>query len=172
MDLLVAMLKMGIYWLIIGLILHLVCRGLWIGLVGLSYAFPEGIKTEKLNYQPKYLQKVQAVPPFEVIILRLERICSNIYSISFLLFMCLLGAYIFFMVTVITPMLVIVYRVDNLANDRALQLAVHTYAYGFLIFSGIGLVDFLSMGYLRRFPFFAKIFWPIYRVFSFLTLSR
>jgi len=78
-----SILKVGIYWLILGLILHLICRGFWIGLVGLNYSFPQGIVYVKLKFQPKYLAKLKAIPPFEQLILRLEHICSFIYSVSF-----------------------------------------------------------------------------------------
>ena len=44
LDNLIALFKMGIYWLITGLILHLICRGIWIGMVGLSYTFSNGIR--------------------------------------------------------------------------------------------------------------------------------
>ncbi len=172
MDLLVALLKVGVYWLILGLILHLICRGLWIGLVGLSYSFPKGIQAEKLKYQPKYLGKVLAIPSFENMILRLERICSIIYSVSFLLFMTLVGVYVFLSALAIIPIIIIALSIDPSQLDQEFSDGVQTYVNWLLIASGIGTIDFLTMGYFRRFRLVAKVYWPIYRVFSFLTLSR
>ena len=39
-DNLIAVLNTGIYWMIFGLVLHLFFRGIWVGLVCLSYVFP------------------------------------------------------------------------------------------------------------------------------------
>ena len=172
MDLLVSILKVGVYWLIVGLILHLICRGLWIGLVGLSYAFPKGIQHDKLNYKGKYLSKVQAVPPFRTIIEKLERVCSIIYSVSFLLFMVLIGTYFFFLILALIPVTIILLTIDSASANQGLQDAVNTYVLGLVIFGLIGTIDFVSMGYLRRLKLFAKIFWPFYLLFSFLTLSK
>ncbi|MEM9324735.1 MAG: hypothetical protein AAGA85_03730 [Bacteroidota bacterium] len=66
-------------------VLHLVMRGVWVGLVGLNYAFPEGIRVEKLpkvSRQPFFLQDLKDTID---IIMRVERICSSIFSIAFML---------------------------------------------------------------------------------------
>ena len=170
MDLLVALLKVGVYWLIFGLILHLVCRGLWVGMVGLSYSFPFGVNIEKLKFQPRYRKKVEGIPPFDQIVLRLERICSFIYSVSFLLFMSLVGTYIFATVLIIIPMLVILFSVDSF--DESLANSLNAYGNWVMTFGFIGVIDFITLGYFRRFKLIAWIYWPIYRLFSYLTLSK
>jgi hypothetical protein len=38
---LIALLKVATYWLIFGLILHLISRGIWVGMIGLSFTFPK-----------------------------------------------------------------------------------------------------------------------------------
>ncbi|MEM6831008.1 MAG: hypothetical protein AAF551_10885 [Bacteroidota bacterium] len=172
MGLFVALLKVGINWLIIGLILHLVCRGLWIGMVGLSYSFPKGINHEKLNFRPKYLEKVRRVPGFEEIILRLERVCSFIYSISFLLFMSIVGVYIYAIVLVGIPFIVISLNIDSKDVNQALANVLNNYSSAVLVFGLVGVIDFVTMGYFRRFRAIAFIYWPVYRLFSYLTLAR
>ena len=174
MDTLVALLKVGVYWLIVGLILHLICRGLWIGMVGLSYSFPKGIKPGKLKFQPQYLAKVEAVPPLESIILKLEHLCSIIYSISFLLFMSLMGTYLFATVLIVLPMVIVALSVSVgfMVPSESLANTMNMYAQSVLLFGCLGVVDFLTMGYFRRFELFAKIYWPFYRLFCYLSLAR
>ncbi|WNB18490.1 hypothetical protein [Marivirga arenosa] len=168
---LVAILKIGVFWLIGGLILHLITRGLWVGMVGLSYTFPNGIKPDKLKFQPKYLAKVNDVPAFDQIVLNLERICSFIYSIAFLLFMSLVGTYIYATVLVIIPMVTIISLSDNELITNNLIQSLELYGNIVLSIGIIGVIDFLTMGYFRRFKLFAKLFWPFYKIFNFLTLS-
>ncbi|UII20711.1 hypothetical protein [Fulvivirga ligni] len=172
MDTLVALLKIGVYWLIAGLILHLICRGFWVGLVGLSYSFPDGINLEKLKFQPKYLKKVKEVPPFEQIILRVERVCSFIYSVSFLLFMSLVGTYLYATVVVVIPMAVIIASLDSAHLTAGSINLLNRYGNWAMILGFVGVADFITMGYFRRFKFIAKIYWPFYVLFNFLTLAN
>ena len=46
--------QLAVVVLPIGFITHLIFRGIWIGLVGFSYVFPDGIKSEKLDFPQKY----------------------------------------------------------------------------------------------------------------------
>jgi hypothetical protein len=61
------------------LILHLILRGLWTGVLGLSYVFPNGIKEEKL---PKSQRKIIYDKPDQLVI-KLEKICSILFSFIF-----------------------------------------------------------------------------------------
>lgn len=170
MNLLVAMLKVGVYWLIVGLVLHLICRGLWIGVVGLSYSFPKGVNPEKLKFRPRYMKKVEAVPSLDVIILRLEKVSSFLYSVSFFLFMSLVGTYIFLTVLVIIPFLLILPNVD--VSNQEMVENLNNYSNGILYLGLLGVFDFLTLGYFRRFKVFAVVFWPFYTLFSYLSLAR
>ncbi|MEQ9467901.1 MAG: hypothetical protein RLN88_10855 [Ekhidna sp.] len=170
-DNMVALFKMGIYWLITGLILHLICRGIWIGMVGLSYAFPKGIRHDRLNYHGRFQEKVGRTPSYEEIVIRLEKISSSLFSISFMLFMSLIGGYLFFLILVILPF-TIAYLVFDMGFQGVYFDIFQVYV---LIMVGLGLIallDFISLGYFRRFKAFAKIYWPLHRVVSVLTLSR
>jgi len=154
-DNLVALFKMGIYWLITGLILHLICRGIWIGMVGLSYTFPNGIRQDKLNYKGKFNDKVNQTPPYERIVIRLEKICSSLFSISFMLFMSLIGGYLFFLFLIVLPF-TILYVYFDLGFSGFLFNVFQVYVVVVLGIGIIALIDFLSLGYFRRFRWFAK----------------
>ncbi|MEM9326878.1 MAG: hypothetical protein AAGA85_14525 [Bacteroidota bacterium] len=171
-DILVAILKMGVYWLIIGLILHLICRGLWIGLVGLSYSFPRGIRPDRLRYQQKYQNRVLRIPDFQSIVMRLEHICSTVFSVSFLLFMSLLGVYLYFLLLFYAPLLVLFLIDNSVIYGENAQKNMGIYLYVLLGVGAVGVLDFLTLGYFRRFKWYAFGFWPLYKVFSHVTLAR
>ncbi len=168
---LVALFKMGIYWLITGLILHLICRGIWIGMVGLSYTFPKGINSDKVDYKGKFKERVESTPSYERIVMKLEKISSSLFSLSFMLFMSLVGGYLFFLTLVILPF-TISYIYFDLGFDGPFFEVFQIYVIAIVIIGLLGLLDFVSLGYLRRFKWFSKLFWPIHRIISILTLSR
>ncbi len=74
------------------LIIHLVLRGLWAGYVGLSYVFPHGVKTEKL---PENARTQHFVRPEEFVI-RIERVCSLLFSMVFTSVYFVLGFFLLF----------------------------------------------------------------------------
>lgn len=171
MNNLVSLFKMGIYWLIIGLVMHLICRGIWIGMVGLSYTFPNGIHEGKLKYTGRFKQKVERTPSYEQIVVRLEKISSMLFSISFMLFMSLVGGYLFFFVLVIAPFLVC-YLVFDMGFSGTFFDAFQYYVFLIVSISMLGLADFLTMGFMRRYKWFERVYWPVHLVISVLTLSR
>lgn len=170
-DNIVSLSKMGIYWLITGLIMHLICRGIWIGMVGLSYTFPKGIRFEKLKYKGKFQSKVERTPAYQQIVIRLEKISSALFSVSFMLFMSLIGGYLFFLILLILPF-TIIYIAFDVSFDSVFWDFFQVYALTLVGVGLLGLLDFVSLGYFRRFKWFAKVFWPLHIFISWLTMSR
>lgn len=169
MDNAIALLKVAIYWVILGLVIHLVIRAIWVGLVGLSYSFPGGIDHERLKYSDRFREKLKQIPDYESIIISLEKLASSVFSISFLLFMCILGTYFYILVLLILP-LVFLPLLTGMEFDG---IYTDIYTIAILIVGFIGLLDFLSLGYvLKRIPRIAAVYWPIYRVVSIFTLAR
>lgn len=168
---LVALFKMGIYWLITGLILHLICRGIWIGMVGLSYTFPKGIISDNVSYKGKFQSKIEATPSYEKIVMRLEKISSSLFSVSFMLFMSLIGGYFFFLILIILPFTISYIYFDLSFQGPAFD-AFQIYVAIIVGIAFIGLFDFVSLGYLRRFRWFSRLYWPLHKFISILTLSR
>lgn len=60
-------------------IVHLLFRGLWVALVGLSYVYPEGVNPDRL---PKGQKGVNYSKPSEMV-LKVEKICSLLFSVMF-----------------------------------------------------------------------------------------
>ena len=172
LDNLVTLLKIAFYWLTLGLILHLISRGIWVGMVGLSFTFPNGIDKEKLKMRSRFQEKVDRIPPIEQIIINLEKLCSSLFSISFMMFMMVIGGYLFFLITVFVPLLSLYSFVEQKTIDSDIQLYLTIYVYTVLGIGTIGLFDFITLGLLKRIKWVSTIYYPIHRIISILSLSR
>ncbi|MEQ8469588.1 MAG: hypothetical protein RIC35_00305 [Marinoscillum sp.] len=172
LDNLVSILKIAFYWLTCGLILHLVSRGIWVGMVGLSFTFPNGINKDKLKLAEPFANRIERIPSIEKIIINLEKICSSLFSISFMLFMMMIGAYLFFLITLVIPILGIVFLFDIKDFTGVLEKVLIIYVFTFLGIGLISLIDFLTLGFLKRIKWLSKIYYPIHLLVSSITLAR
>lgn len=86
------------------LIVHLSLRFIWTGLLGVSYAFPNGVIDENL---PKHLNGIQ-FGDVEKLTVKLERICSMAFGIPVYL------ALIFIPITLYLILLIFLYKVLDL----------------------------------------------------------
>jgi len=161
-------LKIAVIWLIVGFAIHLIFRSIWIAFVGLSWVFPKGIKPEKLKLSGKYQQIINRLPTFTQSVQKLERICSMIFASIFLFFMAAVGIIVyniilglfFFTLFIIFPFL------------EAYNQQVNYLLLLFVLFTvGLYLIDFISLGYLKRIPYFRKVYYPVYRLMSAITLA-
>ena len=77
----------------ISIICHLILRGIWTALIGLSYVFPKGVVKEELG---KKQQKLTFYSPVELVI-RLEKYCSLLFSYIFtIIYFLLLSSICYF----------------------------------------------------------------------------
>ena len=68
--------------LVISFITHLSLRILWAGILGLSSVYPQGINVESKSYSPSFLNRLkQEFPDLSDYSLKLDRLCSLIFSI-------------------------------------------------------------------------------------------
>jgi hypothetical protein len=171
-DSFVRIMKVAVYWLTGGLIAHLISRGIWVGMVGLSFVFPAGINQENLKHADKYRTFLGSIPSTEEIILRLESFSSSLFSISFMLFMMMIGAYFFLFVTIIAPIVTLAYVSGNIFDGDIASRILAVYVISILIVGFIGFIDFVTLGYFKRFRWLSKVYWPIYRFVGALTLAR
>jgi hypothetical protein len=168
----ISLLKLAIHWLIFGLILHLISRGIWVGMVGLSFTFPKGIDQERLKFDSKFRNHIDRIPSMQRIIISLEKICSSLFSISFMLFMSMIGAYFYFLVLLIIPIMTVVYLFMN-GNFESLNNPIWVvYVITVVVLGFIALIDFLTLGWIKRFKWLARMYYPLYRLIGFITLSR
>jgi len=170
-DVLISFLKIACFWLTGGLIAHLVSRGIWVGMIGLSFTFPKGIQKEQLKLKDKYRLSVEKIPATEQIILKLERFSSALFSFSFMMFMIMIGGYIFMLVTFIIPITAMIYFEIGKGLPW-LNPVLKGYFILTVLIPLIGTIDFVTLGFIKNIKWINKIYWPIYRVIGFLTLSK
>ncbi|MCU4176308.1 hypothetical protein [Carboxylicivirga sp. N1Y90] len=151
--------------LIFNLIVHVILRSLWIGALGLRYLSGE-VDISKLNYSErftKYLNK--RVGSFDSYIEKLEKLCSIIFAISFLLIFYVLATIIIqYLINFVGPL-----------GSDANSIFLRTLHISCLIFILVGTVltffDYITQGLLKRNKWVAAVYFPFYWVFSYLTLS-
>ncbi|WP_282051178.1 hypothetical protein [Maribacter aquivivus] len=154
--------------LIFNLVLHVLLRGLWIGAIGLRYVSGD-IEYDKLNYSEKfttYLKK--RVGSFDEYISKLETYCSVIFAVSFLLVFYVIG---FFTVTL--GLGLIVEAIDLLSFLPESIISFFQIIIRIIILTSalIVFIDFLGQGFLKKRKWTTKLYFPIYWIFSKLTLS-
>jgi len=152
------------------LLVHVFLRGLWIGAIGLRYVSGD-INYQKLHYSKlfnDYLEK--KVGSFDRYIHRLENLCSTLFALAFLMVFYLISFFIFFFLL----MAIVYLLIDNtefLANLAFLKWTLILSIVVFTLSAVVVFIDFLSIGSLKKNRFISKIYFPIYRVFSLITLS-
>ena len=107
----------------ITLIIHLLLRGLWAGLVGLSYVFPQGIKRENL---PPSERDIDYDKPHQSVI-KIERICSLLFSFIFSSIASVGGIFLVFIPVVLLFMMGL--------STEFIHVASMIYALAVIIFS-------------------------------------
>jgi len=154
--------------LIFNLLLHVVLRGLWIGALGLRYVSGD-IDYEVLNYSEKFTKYLKKhVGSFDKYIGILENYCSIIFAISFLLIFYVLA----FTFSIITISGIVYIFIENESLNKTLRLIIGV---PLLLFMVTGMfvtfIDFVTQGWLKKKKWTSRIYFPIYWIFSKITLS-
>jgi hypothetical protein len=171
-DNFISLMKVAVYWVITGLILHLISRGIWVGMVGLSFTFPKGIDYGRLKLSSRYHNFLGKIPTTQQIILNLESFSSSLFSISFMAFMIMIGAYIYLFVLIIIPVLLLIYVFDINLNNETNGIILASYLVPIVIIGLIGFIDFITLGWIKKIKWLSRIYWPIYRFIGFFTVAR
>ena len=154
--------------LTLNLVIHVILRGLWIGALGLRYVSGD-IDYEYLNYSAKFTKYLKKrVGSFDRYIARLENYCSIIFAISFLLVFYVIAI----IVTIACIALIANYIISNDNLDETFRLWL---GLPLVLFVLLGMfltfIDFMTQGWLKKKQWISKIYFPIYWIFSFITLS-
>lgn len=163
------LLETAVYWLITCLIIHLGLRSIWVSFVGLSYAFPDGISFNNLKITSYYKSKLLRIRSFEESVIRLEKISSMMYATAFMLVLATIGVsfYLTFWVVLINLFLAILQNFMTVSPywDSNILLII-------ILITGVPyFIDFITLGWLKRFRLFAKIYRPVYNLLGILTLA-
>ncbi|TFG76325.1 MAG: hypothetical protein E4H26_04720 [Flavobacteriales bacterium] len=155
------------YILTINLIAHVILRGLWIAAIGLRYVSGD-IDYEQLNYSPKFTNHLlKRVGSFDNYVATLEKYCSVIFAVTFLLVFYLLGLLV---ITFLLTLLGLWFDKDDTADWVRYSVVVPL-----VFFLAIGMlitfIDFITQGWLKKRKWTTYIYYPVYWVFKYLTLS-
>lgn len=148
------------------LLIHVILRGLWIASIGLRYV-SDDIDFDELDYAPKYTSYLkEKIGTYDEFIEGLEKLCSLIFAFTFLVFLLFLSLSIFIFVF-ISPFLY------KNSYEPGLELIVPFLAIIYLALGLIVAVDFITLGSIKKIrePWVVKVYSPIFKFYSYLTLS-
>lgn len=152
----------------LNLIIHVILRGLWIGALGLRYVSGD-IDFDTLNYYSKFDKFLRKrIGSFDKFIEKLENYCSIIFATSFLMIFYFLA---FFICTILFALLIKFITTTFDAETIVLKIFGITLIVIFLISILLALIDFATLGYLKKKKWLAIIYFPFYRFISLITLS-
>ncbi len=155
------------YILTINLLVHVILRGLWIGAIGLRYVSGD-IDYDELKYSSKFTRHLQKrVGSFDNYVATLEKYCSIIFAITFLLVFYILG------------LLVLSFTFTFIGlwidSENTHEMVRYWIAIPLVVFLGIGtlltFIDFATQGWLKRKKWTTWFYYPFYWIFKYITLS-
>jgi len=147
------------------LLIHVILRGLWIASIGLRYV-SDDIDFDELNYAPKYTSYLKKqIGTYDEFIEKLEKLCSVIFAFTFLVFL------LFISLTIFTLILIVPFVYKSSYSGIAIIIPALV-----LLYLALGLIvaiDFITLGSIRKIrePWVVKIYSPIFKFYSYVTLS-
>ncbi|MEM9324306.1 MAG: hypothetical protein AAGA85_01565 [Bacteroidota bacterium] len=153
------------------LIIHLLLRGFWIGAIGLRSVQPS-IDYQKLNYSDLFQEKLKKkLIGLDRLVIILDELCSVIFSVSFLIIFMIFSFGLYFLFLALFSALLdllFYFKIVDFAWVRYAGIAI------FLLILLTGLIyfiDYFTLGFFKRFKKLSKLYYPIYRFYSAITLS-
>lgn len=154
--------------LIINLIIHVVLRGLWIGAIGLRYVSGE-IDYDSLNYKKRFTEYLKwKVGSFDKYIGTLENYCSILFAVTFLSLFYIISLFMFLLIVLFGGLFFIE---SGLFSEMVAFNLLGLFAIFILFLALIIFIDFVTQGYLKKKEWTSFLYFPLYKVFSVITLS-
>ena len=127
--------------LIVSFSAYLALRGFWVGVLGLSSVYPNGINLENLNFNTIFHKKIEKYN-FNDFIIKIDHICSSIFSFSFLISFSIISLCLFF----IEFMLLAAFLDGNTGSHWIADIIIIP----FLIFGCLFFIDYFSFGIIKK----------------------
>ena len=148
------------------LIVHIFLRGLWIGCIGLRYLSAD-IDYNSFNYADRFDRFLKRkVIPFDVYIERLERICSIIFSYSFLMVFHFISFCL-----VVTIIQGLNYFGWSLVRNTFLEPILGVAVFVLTLSAVLNFIDFVTIGKLKKAKYGSILFYPFYRIYNVISLA-
>lgn len=149
--------------LLIGFVVNLLLRAIWLGYLGVNFSFPRGIDFRRLGYSDFFKEKEQKRKTTVERIIQLEKYCSLSYSIS--VFMTIMSLGIFILMYLITTL------ASLISEDLYNSAAFGYFQIFFLVLAIVGFFDFLFFKVLKKAKRFSRWYYPLYRFFNIISLA-
>ncbi len=159
-------LAIAILFMLINLILHVVLRGLWISAIGLRSVSGD-IDFDKLGFSPRFDQFLRRkTGSFDDYIERLENLCSIVFAFTFLVVFIIFSVSIWGLLIIFISEFARVYMPETWGDYFVgiLNLSM-------LLTGLVYMLDFVTLGWMKKWRRFSKVYYPIYRFFGFITLA-
>jgi len=155
------------YIITINLIAHVILRGLWIGAIGLRYVSGD-IEYDILKYSPKFTRHlIKRVGSFDNYVATLEKYCSVIFSITFLL--------VFYLIGLLSIGLIFAFLGLLIAKSETPDWVRYGIAIPLIVFIALGgiltFIDFITQGWLKKKKWTTRFYYPVYWLFKYITFS-
>tara|TARA_R110001592_G_scaffold286504_1_gene555097 strand:- start:3242 stop:4690 length:1449 start_codon:yes stop_codon:yes gene_type:complete len=163
----------GMKFFLINLLIHLLLRGFWIGIVGLS-SVSNFIDYDKLGFKGKFRKYMpENVRSLDELIVYLDKISSVIFAYTFLLVFSIVSVVIVFAIGVSLMSVTVVLSTSSELTIWVAMLNLLTVFVVFLYFilAIIFFLDTLFFSAFKKSKWFSVLYYPIYRFFSVITLS-
>ncbi|RMD98832.1 MAG: hypothetical protein D6814_06740 [Calditrichaeota bacterium] len=148
--------------LFIGFVVILFLRSLWLAFLGIHHVFPGGINFSRLGYSKYFQRKSQGTKTVAQRILMLEKTCNLTFSVTIILTLLTIGT--FFLLSLLSYFISTFFpALDTPVIGLALMAIL------FLIM--LGVLDWIFFAWLKKYEWVSKLYYPIYRLFQWLSLS-
>jgi hypothetical protein len=166
------LLGLSIKALVVFLVLHLMLRGFWIGSIGLR-SVQASVDFEKLNYSEFFTDKLKRkVISLDNLVVMLDEICSLIFSFAFLIISIILafGLYLLFL-GIVGFSLGSLAPLTTGAFSTIISIIGAVIAIVVIITGLIYFIDYLTLGFFKKYRWLSRIYYPFYRFYGIITLA-
>lgn len=145
-------------------------RALWIAAIGVR-SFSGEIDYQELKLSGRFERFLQKrVGPFDTYILKLERLCSSVFALTFLVIFSFAALVLFLTFIGLCGAAAFALFGQNPGTPVAVLLIVLLVLY--VLSALLYAIDFFTGSRLKRSENFAKFYFPIYRFFGWISLAR
>ncbi len=165
---------LALKFFLISLLVHLLLRGFWIGIVGLS-SVSATIDIDSLKFKGKFRKRIkEKTKSLDDLIFHLDQISSVIFAYTYLLAFSILSvvlvaSFLFSLLGVGT------YFQELIGADLALSAAITLLTFILVVILFVGAIifflDTILFSAFKKSRWFSVLYYPIYRLYTIVSLS-
>lgn len=171
MNMLYYVLRTAYLSLLSCLLIHVVLRGVWIAAIGLRSVSGE-IDYDQLHYQPRFVDRLRRrLGSFDDYIERMERNCSVVFSLAFLIFFCFLSLATWSLMAVSVQQIYLwlggwTWQGQGIFGGAG-SVSILVFIMGLIY-----LFDFITLGLLKKNKWLGRPYYYLYIIMGWVTLAR